>query len=298
MEEVFKDVFSDFQDEPTDKLTRGAYIDLIDLYLRVLRETTNWLCEDSRIGAPIGRLLAEAASRSDELTVITFNHDLVIENEIYRRAQLRGRWCLDQGYGTLSSSLGATRPTASVPVFGLHGDDCNHSRPIRLLKLHGSLNWVVRINSARPTANLLSGRASHMQVQLLIKRQILGREAIVRGPAGRGRGRSHWNTWPVVVPPVHAKQALREVVAASWSDARQALETAERIAFFGYSLPGLDAEAERLFKRSLLDNGSVPWIDVINPGPASAARFADVSSGSPIHWYANLGDFVDSGAFA
>ena len=72
-----------------------AYADLVNLYLQVIRETTNWLSEDGRRGAPIGRLLADAASASESLTIVTFNHDLVIENEINRRAHLRRRWCLD-----------------------------------------------------------------------------------------------------------------------------------------------------------------------------------------------------------
>lgn len=94
MEQVFADVFYDFGEAPTDRAVLRAYIDLVDLYLRVLRETTNWLAADGRHGAPIGKLLAAAAEGSDALTVITFNHDLVIENEINRRTQLRRRWCV------------------------------------------------------------------------------------------------------------------------------------------------------------------------------------------------------------
>lgn len=108
MEEVFRDVFFDFQETPTDRRALNAYVDLIDLYLRVLRETTNWLAEDGRRGAPIGRLLA-AAAPAERLTVLTFNHDLVIENEIARRATLAARWCLDTGYGV------SRKPSRSPP---------------------------------------------------------------------------------------------------------------------------------------------------------------------------------------
>jgi hypothetical protein len=100
MEEVFKDAFYDLDESPTNRVVLNGYVDLVDLYLRLLRDTTNWLCEDNRKGAPVGRLLAAAASVADELTVITFNHDLVIENEIFKRARLRERWCLDRGYGS------------------------------------------------------------------------------------------------------------------------------------------------------------------------------------------------------
>ena len=122
MEEVFKDVFFDFQDDPQNQIAFNAYIDLVDLYLRVLRETTNWLAADSRRGAPIGRLIAAAAKAADEVTVMTFNHDLVIENEIQRRAQLRTRWCLEHGYGTFSAKLSGTTPGGTLPIFVRHQD--------------------------------------------------------------------------------------------------------------------------------------------------------------------------------
>lgn len=120
MERVFADVFYDFTDTPNDRGYLDAYIDLIDLYLRVIRETTNWLSGDNRTGAPVGRLLAAAAAQAGDLDIVTFNHDLVIENEIQRRAQLRTRWCLDECYGSMSPSLNTLMPAGGTPVFQLH----------------------------------------------------------------------------------------------------------------------------------------------------------------------------------
>jgi hypothetical protein len=294
MEEVFKDAFYDLDERPADKTVLNGYIDLVDLYLRLLRETTNWLCEDKRSGAPIGRLLAEAARSADELVVITFNHDLLIENEIFKRAQLRRRWCLDNGYGSLGPTLDVLGPIGGAPVFPVHEDGrCDHVRPITVLKLHGSLNWVVRLTSRRPTANFLRGKAGDRPIMLLTRRQIRERQTVVRS----GTGRKRWDTWPVVVPPVYAKQALRSAVQATWDDARAALVAAERVVFFGYSLPGIDIEAEKLIERALTKSPA-PWIDVVNPAPAAAARFAEVSRTVPVRWYPGLRDFFDAGAFS
>src|SRR5690349_12932257 len=44
MEEFFKDVYYDFQATPSSSSTRSAYTELVSVYTRVLRETTNWLC--------------------------------------------------------------------------------------------------------------------------------------------------------------------------------------------------------------------------------------------------------------
>jgi hypothetical protein len=295
MEEVFADVFFDFLEAPNNRQTLRAYIDLIDLYLRVLQENTNWLCEDGREGAPIGRLL-DAARVSEHLSVITFNHDLVIENEIHRRARLRGRWCLDQGYGAISEQLNALQPGAGVPVFNLHElGECDHAEPIILLKLHGSLNWQVRINSARPSAGVLRGEGS-ADTHVLNSRRLRGREVFVRAGS---RGRSEWKLWPVVVPPVYEKQALRGgVIQASWADARGFLQEADRVVFFGYSLPMLDVEAEKLFERALTKNNKIEWIDVVNPAPDAAARFAGIAPAVPLHWYPGVDEFFDAGAFS
>ena len=291
MEEVFKDVFFDFQDDPNNQVAVDAYIDLVDLYLRVLRSTTNWLAEDSRKGAPIGRLIAHAARAADAVDILTFNHDLVIENEIQRRVQLRGRWCLDTGYGTFGSSLSLTSPSGNPATFTRHADGtCDHSRPLHVLKLHGSLNWALRINSSRPTARFMSGE-TNTTPRLLLQRRITDRTLLVRA----GSGRTQWQTWPLVVPPVYAKQALRQRLNDVWQDARTALESADRVVIFGYSLPMIDVEAEKMIERALASNGSLRWLEVIDPAPETASRYASLATSSfPIRWYPSLPAYLDA----
>ncbi len=239
MEEVFKDVFYDFQDDPRSDVNHGAYVDLVDLYLTVLRDTTNWLCADGRKGAPVGRLMAAAAAHSESLSVVTFNHDLVIENEIARRSQLASRWCLDQGYGAIGAAMTLSVPTGRQPMFNFHEEgQCDHSRPIKIFKLHGSLNWFVRISGTRPRQICSAVAPLRLGFDLFSARNIASRLTWVR----TGAGRTSWNTWPMVVPPVYAKQALRHSVEDAWRDARVALEEADRITFFGYSLPQIDVE--------------------------------------------------------
>jgi hypothetical protein len=298
MEEVFKDASYDFRETPNDAVALNGYIDLVDLYLRVLRETTNWLCAANRKGAPVGQFLAACAKHSDDLTVITFNHDLVIENEIARRARLRHRWCLDEGYGSLSSSFTPLFPGAGTATFPLHRAGlCDHHRPITVLKLHGSMNWLVRINSTRPTARFLSRGGGSGDLNLVTRRQIAVRQQYVR--TGGGRGRTRWDLWPLVVPPVYAKQELRAAALQQvWTDARTAIEGAERLLFFGYSLPELDVEAEKLFERALLKNSNAEWIDVINPASESASRFAGMSPSRPVRWYPALRDFFSADSLA
>ena len=69
------------------------------------------------------------------------------------------------------------------------------------------------------------------------------------------------------------------------------------MAFFGYSLPGIDIEAEKLFERALFRNTQAVWVDVINPAPASAGRFAEVRRPKPVRWYPSLARFLEADGF-
>ncbi|HCG02987.1 MAG TPA: hypothetical protein DEV93_20890 [Chloroflexi bacterium] len=286
MEEFFRDLFSDFQEDP--KLT-GAYEQLISLYAQVLRQTTDWIGKDARKGGPVGRLIAAAADVSDSLTIMTFNHDLVIENELIKRARLRRRWCLGQGYGSLSKQLHYNySPPSLKAVFPLHGLSCDHSRPITVLKLHGSLNWFIRMKGAHPSPDVLSGTSAAPQRIICSPR---------RGAPSQFRNKRRYS-WPVLVPPVHGKEALiRTFLRPVWSDAQTALSTAQRLVFVGYSLPALDVYAEHTFRRLVAANtNDLMWIDVVNPNPESAQRYASLVKPKGVRWCPSIEAFLQLGS--
>jgi len=101
--------------------------------------------------------------------------------------------------------------------------------------------------------------------------------------------------WPIVVPPVYAKQELRPTILNQvWADARESIEQADWIVFFGYSLPELDVEAEKLFERGLAKNRALHCLDVVNPAPPAAARFASTSPSKSVRWHPSLSRFFGS----
>lgn len=297
MEEFFKDLFSDFQEASSGSRTSRAYEQLLSIYLRVLRETTDWIGESSRTGGPVGRLIASIAARSDEVTILTFNHDLMIENEILKRARLRQRWCIEEGYGSLNSRFVYTNPT-SGNLFPPHGPGCDHSSPITILKLHGSLNWYVRMNGQHPSRAMLSGSGSIPAVHCTRRRSVPQQLRRTR-PGRTGRtGRTTWYTWPVIVPPIHGKEALvRQLVPEAWTDGEIALKAADRLVFVGYSIPMLDVQSERLFKRAISANAAVKWIDVINPATSMAERYAGIAAPTALRWYHSIESFIDIDGF-
>jgi hypothetical protein len=291
MEEFFRELFHDFLEEgDTNPSIRDAYLQLVDVYTGVIRETTNWMLQTGYTGGPIGQLLAGAADVADELDVITFNHDLLIENEIFKRARLRPRWCLDRGYGSFSVNRPLVQ-TRRAPIFPAHTQDCDHSRPICIHKLHGSLNWVVRIRGRQPTHSMLTGQVAGAEARVSRRRAVPGALRIVsRGQSGR---RQTSYTWPVIVPPVYAKQSLiRAFMPSVWGDARAALEQADRLLFFGYSMPLIDIEAEKLFQRATVQNTRLPWVGIVDTSAATIHRYAGVLAKSPLRRFPNIESFL------
>lgn len=297
MEEFFKDLFHDFlQERRVNTAISLAYEQLLDLYVTVLRQTTGWMNDDKRKGAPVGRLIAAAALADSNVTILTFNHDLVIENEIVKRAQIRSRWCLEEGYGTFGRGRTITKPGSGL-LFAPHGAGCDHGNPITVLKLHGSLNWYVRIAGKHPKPTVLAGGGGSPEV-LVTRRRSVGARLTYTLPKRGKRGRSSWYTWPVVIPPVHTKRDLIEMFfPAVWADARAAVTSTDRLVFFGYSQPVADVESEKLFQRCLAANSRCAWIDVVNPDPATASRFAELAPTRPVRWYPSLSHFLAGPAF-
>lgn len=76
--------------------------------------------------------------------------------------------------------------------FPRHTSECHHSTPINVLKLHGSLNWVVRMQGRRPSANRLTGKTAPSEVLLSRRREIITRLRYTG--AGRAAARGSWCT--------------------------------------------------------------------------------------------------------
>lgn len=293
MEAFFREVFHDFLESgDTNTTIKDAYLQLVDIYAGVIRETTNWMQEDNYTGGPVGRLLALSADTAGEVDVITFNHDLIIENEIVKRARLANRWCLEQGYGTFSN--GRTFISTRASMFRKHSRDCDHARPIVIHKLHGSLNWLVRIRGRAPTHSMLTGQTGSATARVSRRRSVPG--ALQIRTTGRTGKMQTSYTWPVIVPPVYAKQSLiRAFMPSVWADARQAIEHADRVIFFGYSMPSIDIEAEKLFERAIAKNTRLPWVGVIDPAPGTVERYAQVLREEPLRRFAHVDHFLDQG---
>jgi len=298
MEDFLRDLFHDFLHERTsaDSVAVTAYRQLVAIYAGVLRETTGWMLGKSYTQGPLGKVIAAAADLSDQVDIVTFNHDLAIENEIFKRARLRKRWCIDEAYGPFSTGK-VLLSTKSFPHFPRHTEDCDHSRPLVIRKMHGSLNWFIRIRAKQPTPSVLAGEVTEPDVMISIDRSL--REIRNVRMSAAGKGRQSWYVWPVIVPPVYAKQPLIDAFMPSvWASARDALLNSDRVVFFGYSLPQGDVDAEKMIQRAVDSNAALRWVGIIDPSPTVVQRYVELLPNSPLRRFPSAQTFLDAGGFS
>lgn len=283
MEEVFNVVYADaFSGLPTTECL-DAYWALLKMYRDAIARTTNWLTGRSRAG--IGGLLRFFARGGEtDLVFITFNQDLVIEKAIEAAKDTRRynhlSWDIDTAYQvnfqTVHQMARDQLPFLAQTVPPV--------KPIRVLKLHGSLNWVYRARSAKDAKNALRSPRTDL---ILLNDQVI-HDRLMDGTAGRKKP-----LLPFVVPPVYEKSTqIRDVLQPVWREARDALRNADELVIFGYSCPDADQAARNMIKQAFHKNSRIEHIHVVDPSPASSARLGDLLRAPVLTRYSTVGDFI------
>lgn len=154
-----------------------------------------------------------------------------------------------------------------------------------LLKLHGSLNWMVC-----PNRNC----SFHSKVRLAVKdRKLLGFVGSHKCPqCGNDRGE------PFIIPPTSNKLINQgSFLHKLWLIARNKLPFCKRIIFVGYSFPTTDFYSEWLFRQIyFFKSKQRPEIVIVNPemkkrGGALAKRYRTLFKGCKIDVYGTLEEF-------
>lgn len=289
LEQQFADAYYEVA-RTRDRDVFEVFISLLDLYARVIEETTNWMAGRPRSGV-IGRLLRLEIQRAagNQLTVVTFNHDLVIENEVSRLPRATDTWCLSSLYGDVElNPIYSTNPD----VFPHHTDECTHGLPLTVLKLHGSLNWVLRTRAADPELGTLFPAASARQRQVFVHNAIHSFHSGVRlRPVAAGRP---WYLWPLVVPPIYDKQRVigTRLFGAVWEQAREAIVATDHLTLVGYSLPDADVFARQMFRRAFSRNNALEEVSVVNPDAAVVAKLRAILAPRVMHVYADIESYL------
>jgi hypothetical protein len=162
-------------------------------------------------------------------TIVTFNYDDALDREL----RSCGIWNVSSGYGF---PFGSEEEPSQVV----------------LLKLHGSVNWLISLFGGAAAGTFLINPANSMGDAPVIHRadlRFLGYEEF------SGRTYESGGAPPCLVLPGRTKQFFYDTSMGRefsgfweslWSQAEQALRDCEKVVICGYSMPSADARAREL----------------------------------------------------
>ncbi len=163
-------------------------------------------------------------------TIITFNWDLLHEAALWRA----GKWHYADGYGF---------KCAEAPS-GAHS-------AIRVLKLHGSVNWA---------------QCDEQDCEPSVEHKATFFRGGHDGPKTFRKSASQWNEGRNLIIPSYLKDiSANRLLLQTWNAASDALVTASEITIIGFQLHPADALARHLFGSALIRNTRVSKLVVVSP---------------------------------
>ncbi len=240
--------------------------DLEELIRRVVIHTTCEPDEQSHLRpikkAPSHTRILRSLKEGD--TILTFNYDTVIEGAFDRESL----WTPRGGYG---DGVHGVRSGWSKKWFNDRNILHQRESKLRLLKLHGSINWTT----------YKTGRV-----------KLKDRPFVVR--AGRFEKVS-------ILAPGWNKKIDTHPYKPLWKEARLRLEQCKTLAIIGYSLPEADLLAKALFSEVVRSraarNHYLKQLQLADPVDSVKQKFIDLfvtalNAKSKIFRYKDLGEFA------
>jgi len=179
------------------------------------------------------------------ISCITFNYDDVLDQALWEYKKIaiphpgiHQYWHPDGGYGFFCKPSHTCIRTVDVYK--------DRSVPL-LLKLHGSVNWRIRLGYPRPyTSDAIVHDESWYP-------PALGNHLPIDHNVDFESIEDHLEVEPFIVPPVLIKSDLVEqpILRLVWSLAYKELWEAKQVTFAGYSLPITDLASSFLFNEAL-----------------------------------------------
>ena len=282
MEEVFNYLYSQaFSEDPADECLE-AYWGLIRMYSAAIARTTNLLTGTSRYG--VGALFKHLWRNRTEcdITFVTFNQDLVIEKSLTNASTLARYadipWSILNCYGIEFQRM---LVDARDPMVMSSPD----LESLKVLKMHGSLNWVYTVRSGQDPKN--SVRNPRTAFRCVVNQRV---RSDVQDTVGVGQSR---DLLPVVVPPIYEKASrYGRVVGDVWMRADEAIRDADELIVFGYSFPDADFAARSLLRSAYHHNPDLNSVSVVDVSTQVAARVAAMLGAEVLHHYQTVPVFA------
>jgi hypothetical protein len=214
---------------------------------RTLIETVRFKRDKAAFMAPIpypdfAQLILDYIEQGRQCSIITFNYDIAVDCAFAYSGKE-----LDYGFG-----------------------DSWKRRAVRLMKMHGSLNWVKRSN--------LECEDPIYRMPLTFTRDDPERLHVVEKGADDGLDVIHYLSKstcpscqqklpiePLIVPPTWDKTQHQNEIASVWRKAGEELSDAESIFVCGYSLPSTDQFFRYLFALGTTGKAIIKQFWVFDP---------------------------------
>jgi len=257
----------------------------------ILGETTNEMGNDRE--NPLYRIIdsyLKEGVNPDNITIISFNYDIFAEKVLATIALHSQHYCqinsldpdsvvyyLQNGYELDLQSSDITLPPRPIQGYFPRNPGMNKFG-IKILKLHGSLNWYSLYPSKMSFALMYN---KNRKLKVSGEKAIYSSLLKYRDPNGRVH-----KTLPIIVPPIKKKtQIFHSKILNLWPKAKKALINADEILIYGYSCPRSDKECQKLLKTAIYDNKKITAVSVINPDPDICDRYIELLNPKKILWY-------------
>lgn len=245
------------------KLAR-QYFDQLTVLLRDTLSTTTSNIHSTQHYEYFNHIMKASPQSMD---IISFNYDVLAD-----RALLHGNnagvwdWSYTDGYGFKPLRQKLPRIRSNV----------------KLLKLHGSMNWYI------PVPGRGRQRAYKSNDPIYIpKPQATGGAPIWQRKQKRQGNRKQY-VFPLIIPPIYEKRNLiNSRLQLVWDNAKEALSNATVVIIWGYSMPITDYHAEALFAQCAR-KAKFKLIG-INPDRDALSRITSVCGHKWIRWFFRMG---------
>ena len=268
---------------PKNSLHHKTFLALLDLLNSVLCRTTEALPLGKN--ALLHRLIVHEINKvrsPKDLTIITFNYDLVIERVLQEISSSKAHQDTFSFPGCYR--MNQLEKTSLIEITGestFSSEDFEHNG-VAVLKLHGSLNWHSKHQSRKPkpetlyTADrpLLVANSPNLPENLTLKKQ---KTVYLK---------------PIIVPPMSGKKSVQHVAISDlWKSAATALKKADRIVIAGYSCPPLDFEAHALLGENMRKNSS-KRLYILDQNPEVVPRFMRICGVTHATTYTSISEWI------
>ncbi|OAI25702.1 MULTISPECIES: hypothetical protein [Methylomonas] len=210
----------------------------------------------------------ENYKREDPVSVISTNWDILLDNSIYQLLQSNNTYDGVVDYCCYISSKDESDTTIMPGLEKLGKGGFN----VKLLKLHGSLNWFQCPRCAR-----LYTRFSRKEAMDNFVRSSSCRHCDKNFPEEVGNHKLS----PNLIMPTYLKDLSNPQYRIIWQNAGIEISEADEIVFIGYSLPYADFEMRQLLSRMTRKNAKIHVVDYRQEG-----NTADLE----LHWSKFFGE--------